>query len=251
VILTSDAGTQVALVSAAASNGFVLAHRDASSITVTEAGVSTQFTVVATLEFTAERRRMSVLLRDPDGHHTLMSKGADEAILPLCARHGDDHARIIEHMDGFAAQGHRTLVCAVRDVPDDEASRFRVLYEEASRSVEGRDEKMSSLYQALERDMLLVGATCVEDKLQEEVPETVQYLLRAGMHVWILTGDKLGTAESVARSASIITQEMTVLYVTSHVWEEVSVRACVCTHMHVCPHLCFLLVLCECQYILM
>ena len=69
--------------------------------------------------------------------------------------------------------------------------------------------------------MELVGATCVEDKLQEEVPETVQYLLKAGMHVWILTGDKLGTAESVARSASIITSDMGVFYITSHEQDEV------------------------------
>jgi phospholipid-transporting ATPase len=162
-----------------------------------------------------------------------MSKGADEAILPLCARHGDEHARIIQHMDGFAAQGHRTLVCAMREVPDDEAHTFRMLYVEASRAMEGRDAQMAHVYKSLEHDMQLVGATCVEDKLQEEVPETVQYLLRAGMHVWILTGDKLETAESVAKSSSIIGPEMMVLYIRSHVWEEVRhvcvrFRACTC-----------------------
>ena len=55
---------------------------------------------------------------------------------------------------------------------------------------------------------MCTGVTCVEDKLQDEVPETVQYMLRAGMHVWILTGDKLETAITIAYSSSIITSTM-------------------------------------------
>lgn len=49
-----------------------------------------------------------------------------------------------------------------------------------------------------------------------QVPETVQYLLAAGTHVWMLTGDKMETAESVGRSSSIITPAMSVAYVRSH-----------------------------------
>lgn len=56
----------------------------------------------------------------------------------------------------------------------------------------------------LERDLYLLGATAVEDKLQPEVPETIADLLKAGIKVWMLTGDKLETAENIARSCRLI-----------------------------------------------
>eukprot|EP00961_Rhodomonas_salina_P199700 2693688-Rhodomonas_salina.2 len=62
----------------------------------------------------------------------------------------------------------------------------------------------------MERGLVCTGVTCVEDKLQDDVPDTIQYLLRANIHVWILTGDKLETAINIAHSSSIIVkQDMT------------------------------------------
>jgi P-type E1-E2 ATPase len=45
-----------------------------------------------------------------------------------------------------------------------------------------------------------LGATAVEDRLQDDVPKTIEKLLKANIKVWMLTGDKLDTAENVARS---------------------------------------------------
>eukprot|EP00960_Hanusia_phi_P075227 768392-Hanusia_phi.AAC.8 len=83
-----------------------------------------------------------------------------------------------------------------------------------------RKEEVAGLYESLERDLICHGVTAVEDKLQEEVPETVQYLIRAGMHVWILTGDKLQTALTIAFSSSIITPDMALSIVDSSDWGE-------------------------------
>jgi phospholipid-transporting ATPase len=56
----------------------------------------------------------------------------------------------------------------------------------------------------------LIGATAVDDKLQEKVPETIAEFLKADIKVWMLTGDKLETAENIAKSCRLI-EDMTIL----------------------------------------
>ncbi len=51
---------------------------------------------------------------------------------------------------------------------------------------------------------MLLGVTAVEDKLQDDVPETLADLLKANINVWMLTGDKLETAENIGRSCNLI-----------------------------------------------
>jgi len=49
--------------------------------------------------------------------------------------------------------------------------------------------------------MELLGVTGVEDKLQDEVADTIESLRSAGIQVWMLTGDKVETATCIAISA--------------------------------------------------
>lgn len=53
---------------------------------------------------------------------------------------------------------------------------------------------MAALAEELEQDLRLLGATAIEDKLQDGVPETIADLKLAGIKVWVATGDKLETA---------------------------------------------------------
>lgn len=63
----------------------------------------------------------------------------------------------------------------------------------------------------VERDLILLGITAVEDSLQKDVKETISRLIRAEIKVWMITGDKLETAENVGTLAGIVTPEMEVL----------------------------------------
>ena len=63
----------------------------------------------------------------------------------------------------------------------------------------------------IERDLDLLGVTAIEDKLQEEVPETIRALKSAGIHVWMLTGDKEETALNIAYSCGLVDGESRVL----------------------------------------
>lgn len=50
----------------------------------------------------------------------------------------------------------------------------------------------------IEKDLVLVGCTAIEDKLQEGVPACIQTLSAAGIKIWVLTGDKMETAINIA-----------------------------------------------------
>ena len=63
---------------------------------------------------------------------------------------------------------------------------------------------MEDIYDSFERNIFLLGATAVEDKLQDEVPQTIHSLQEAGIKIWMLTGDKLETAENIAESCNLI-----------------------------------------------
>jgi phospholipid-translocating ATPase len=60
--------------------------------------------------------------------------------------------------------------------------------------MDDREEKIEAVSDELERDLRLLGATAIEDKLQDGVPETIEDLKRAGIKIWVATGDKLETA---------------------------------------------------------
>lgn len=62
-----------------------------------------------------------------------------------------------------------------------------------STSLKNRDELLDAVYEDIEQNLILIGATAIEDKLQDGVPETIANLMLAGIKVWVLTGDKQGT----------------------------------------------------------
>ena len=109
-----------------------------------------------------------------------------------------------EHLDAFAREGLRTLVLARRDLAESEFSAWHATYRAASTALVDREDRLAAAAEAIERDCELVGATAVEDKLQEGVPETIATLREAGVLVWMLTGDKLETAVSIANTCKLV-----------------------------------------------
>lgn len=67
-----------------------------------------------------------------------------------------------------------------------------------------RDEQMEAVADRLERDFELVGATAIEDKLQDEVDQAIFAMKKAGVKVWVLTGDKVETAINIGFSCKLL-----------------------------------------------
>ena len=66
-----------------------------------------------------------------------------------------------------------------------------------------REKMLSEKADELENNLRLSGVTGIEDRLQDGVPETLCALRNAGIQVWVLTGDKLETAQNIATSSGL------------------------------------------------
>lgn len=65
---------------------------------------------------------------------------------------------------------------------------------------ENREQQIEDVSNELEQELRLLGATAIEDRLQDGVPETIADLKRAGIKIWVATGDKLETAIGTSSS---------------------------------------------------
>lgn len=119
--------------------------------------------------------------------------------------------RTEHHINQYSKQGLRTLVMAKRLISDEDFTEWLLLHNEAETTPEGRDRLLYESYCRLERDLQLLGATGIEDKLQDGVPETIDSLRKAGIVVWVLTGDKQETAVNIAYACSLFSPDMEVI----------------------------------------
>lgn len=163
-------------------------------------------------EFDSTRKRMSVIVEDEDGNITLICKGADSEMRKLLATGKVNET--YQHIDEYAGHGLRTLVVASRTLSREEYEATKKAIEEARQTMENRKEATSKAQAKIENNLNLLGATAVEDRLQDGVAETIEDLKKAGIKVWVLTGDKLETAVSVAYSCGLIDNSMTRLHLS-------------------------------------
>uniref|UniRef100_A0A4W5P6B9 Phospholipid-transporting ATPase n=1 Tax=Hucho hucho TaxID=62062 RepID=A0A4W5P6B9_9TELE len=186
-----------ALVTAARNFGFVFRSRTPESITVVEMGELVTYELLAVLDFNNVRKRMSVIVRSPEGKLTLYCKGADtiifERLNPSCSKLKEVTT---EHLNEYAGDGLRTLALAYKDIDPEYMEEWKLRHHEASTAMDEREEKLDALYEEIEKG-LLVGSTAVEDKLQDGVPQTIEQLSKADIKIWVLTGDKQGGLSSL------------------------------------------------------
>ncbi|XP_011471529.1 phospholipid-transporting ATPase ID isoform X1 [Oryzias latipes] len=216
LIYQAQSPDEGALVTAARNFGFVFRSRTPESITVMEMGRKVVYELVAVLDFNNIRKRMSVIVRSPEGKTTLYCKGADtiiyERLHPSCS---NLMKVTTDHLNMYAGDGLRTLVLAFKNLEENYMEEWRKRHNEASTAMEGREERLEELYEEIEKDMTLLGATAVEDKLQDGVPQTIEQLAKADIKIWVLTGDKQETAENIGYSCNILREEMNEVFIVA------------------------------------
>uniref|UniRef100_A0A674P0N0 Phospholipid-transporting ATPase n=1 Tax=Takifugu rubripes TaxID=31033 RepID=A0A674P0N0_TAKRU len=205
-----------ALVTAARNFGFVFRSRTPDSITIVEMGNQRSYELLAILDFNNVRKRMSVIVRSPEGKLSLYCKGADtiiyERLHQSCSKLMDVTT---EHLNEFAGDGLRTLALAYKDLDEEYFNQWKQRHHEASTELEDRERKLDQLYEEIEMDLLLLGATAIEDKLQDKVPETIELLSKADIKIWVLTGDKQETAENIGYACNLLCEEMNDVFIIS------------------------------------
>uniref|UniRef100_A0A2K6PL98 Phospholipid-transporting ATPase n=1 Tax=Rhinopithecus roxellana TaxID=61622 RepID=A0A2K6PL98_RHIRO len=114
----------------------------------------------------------------------------------------------LKHLEQFATEGLRTLCFAVAEISESDFQEWRAVYQRASTSVQNRLLKLEESYELIEKNLQLLGATAIEDKLQDQVPETIETLMKADIKIWILTGDKQETAINIGHSCKLLKKNM-------------------------------------------
>jgi phospholipid-transporting ATPase len=176
-------------------------------------GLQEEYQVLNILEFNSTRKRMSSIIRAPNGRIILYCKGADTVILERCAPHQPYKESTLIHLEEYATEGLRTLCIAMREIPEEEYQPWAAIYERAAATVNGRTEEIDKASELIEKNLFLLGATAIEDKLQEGVPDTIYTLQQAGIKVWVLTGDRQETAINIGLSCRLISESMNLVIV--------------------------------------
>uniref|UniRef100_A0A8C6TT55 Phospholipid-transporting ATPase n=1 Tax=Neogobius melanostomus TaxID=47308 RepID=A0A8C6TT55_9GOBI len=198
-----------ALVEAAKRIGITFISSNGDTVEIKTFGKTEKFKLLHVLEFDPNRRRMSVILQTPSGGQIMFTKGAESAILPFATSGEMEKTRL--HVDEFALKGLRTLVVACRHFSPEQYTEVDRRLNAARTALQQREEKLQEAFNFIERDLQLLGATGVEDKLQDKVQETIEALRLAGIKVWVLTGDKHETAVSVSLSCGHFHRTMNIL----------------------------------------
>uniref|UniRef100_A0A8C7Q0X9 Phospholipid-transporting ATPase n=1 Tax=Oncorhynchus mykiss TaxID=8022 RepID=A0A8C7Q0X9_ONCMY len=194
-----------ALVTAARNFGFVFLSRTQDTITISEMDQEMTYEVLALLDFNSDRKRMSIILRFPDGRIRLYCKGADTVIYERLSPNS-------KHKEIFANETLRTLCLCYKDISKQEFDAWAKKHKAASVAMGNREAALDRVYEQIESNLMMIGATAIEDKLQDGVPETIAKLAKADIKIWVLTGDKKETAENIGYSCKLLTDDMQIHY---------------------------------------
>ncbi|OIT29881.1 PREDICTED: putative phospholipid-transporting ATPase 9 [Nicotiana attenuata] len=218
----AESPDEAAFVIAAREIGFEFYKRTQTSVSVHELDLASgqrierSYKILNVLEFNSTRKRMSVIVKDEDGKILLLSKGADSIMFERLGKNGREfEEETKEHVNEYADAGLRTLILAYRKLSEEEYKTFNEKFLEAKNSIsEDRETIIDEITDNIEKDLILLGATAVEDKLQPGVPDCIDKLAQAGIKIWVLTGDKMETAINIGYACSLLRQGMKQIIIT-------------------------------------
>lgn len=124
--------------------------------------------------------------------------------------------RTLQAIDEFSTEGLRTLLYAYRWIDLEEYTKWEENYHQAKTSLTDRKAKIESVGAEVEVGLSLLGTTAIEDKLQEGVAESIEKIRRAGIKMWMLTGDKRETAINIGYSCKLIYDYSTVVILSTN-----------------------------------
>ncbi|OWZ12877.1 hypothetical protein PHMEG_00013890 [Phytophthora megakarya] len=209
--LSASSPDEQALVAAAACFGY--------KFFVAQHPVGT-YEVLEVLEFNSTRKRMSVIVKDPNGGVKLFCKGADTVMYERLRPTNDPAVKqtrnlTLQHMEQFASEGLRTLVIGTTDVDPEFFDSWVIRYRTAINDMRqidlrrnGEDNDIDRLMEEIEKNLDILGATAIEDRLQSEVPDTIYKLRQASIKIWMLTGDKEETAINIGFACRLLASDI-------------------------------------------
>ncbi|GMM52574.1 aminophospholipid-translocating P4-type ATPase [Starmerella bacillaris] len=220
IIYQASSPDEGALVEGAAKLNIPFVARSPQGLSINVDGTIQNYELLEVCEFNSTRKRMSTILRCPDGKIRIFTKGADTVIFERL-RNSSEEVLVSDALEEFASMGLRTLCLAQRELSESEYAEWREKYQKASTSLTDRAQELMDVAELIETKLELVGCTAIEDQLQDGVPETIASLQDAGCKVWVLTGDRQETAVNIGLSSKLLSEDMNLLIVNEDTHEEV------------------------------
>lgn len=211
IVFQASSPDEGALVKGAQIMGWAFTTRRPRSVIYSHNGQSYEYEILNICEFNSTRKRMSAVVRGPDRKIKLYVKGADTVILERLGQHNPYVDETCAHLEDYANEGLRTLCIAYRDVSDEEYAEWSKIYEKAATTINNRQAELDKAAELIEKNLFLLGATAIEDRLQDGVPDTIHTLAQAGIKLWVLTGDRQETAINIGYSCKLITEDMNLI----------------------------------------
>ncbi|KAF8822028.1 putative proton ATPase [Cardiosporidium cionae] len=170
-------------------------------------GYSLLFPLLTVMDFDSARKRTTVVTRDLNGKILLLCKGADSSLLQIISPDNRNVSSILGQVEKFASAGLRTMLFGYKYLKQSDFDNFLIVYRQAKtlRGKEG-NAAVTRAFESIEKGLIILGCTGIEDGLQENVPDVIQNLREAGIKIWMLTGDRMETAENIARSINLMNE---------------------------------------------
>jgi len=204
-----------ALVAAAAYFGYkFIDRREQKYILIEnrETGRVEELELLESIEFSSKRKRMSVIVKEKEGILRLYCKGADNVILDrLKAGQSDIVKSTTEQLQQYSIEGLRCLLVGYAEIDSSSYATWSKAYKAArtdltqiEKKKKGESNIIENLEEQIEKDLVLIGSTAIEDKLQDGVPDCIANIVKAGVNIWMLTGDKEETAINIAVACNLV-----------------------------------------------
>jgi len=208
----AESPDELAFVKAAVQHGWVFLERSVDRICLRfgdEIAVR-EYRLLAVNPFDSVRKRMSVLVQHPTTYrYILLVKGADNAMIEEASHSSKQFLDTLGlQVRDYSRQGLRSMVIGRRDLDRETVEPWLERYRQAQTSIWCRDQELSEAAVDIEQQIDLLGVTAVEDELQDDVGDAIEAFRRAGVKLWVLTGDNLETATAIGFSTCVLTKEM-------------------------------------------
>ncbi|ORX47825.1 phospholipid-translocating P-type ATPase [Piromyces finnis] len=217
----SQSPDEVALIQGLTRCGVQLLTHTKHDISIQIFDAYEEFTIEMLTEFSSDRKRMSIIVKDKNNQYTLYCKGADDVIMERLSTDPNVNTKNLiastrSSLKEFSQNGLRCLVVAMRKFDQDEIEQFLEQYRVAENSIGNRNQNVNKVVNSIEKNLKLLGVTAIEDQLQDEVPETIDYLIHCGIKFWLLTGDNQDTAINIGSSSKLISKDTNLIVINAH-----------------------------------
>ena len=219
VIYQGVSPDEVTLVSSANELGYTFVSRQNNKIIVfiyddeKNEDQKREFEILQKFDFTSERQRSSIIVRDLLNNKIILYiKGSDRKIFSGKDKFSSENIYEIsqKHLDQFARQGLRTLCYSFKYLNENEYNNWVKEYNDLKyRAINDKslNSKLDLMIEQIEGNAIILGVTALEDKLQDRVKEDIEDFIEAGINFWMITGDKMDTAETIGYSCGIISED--------------------------------------------